>query len=80
MGHIRGHYTWVHVDHIRGQYTWVHVDHIRGQYTWVHVGHIRGHYSWVHECHIRPCQIGFLLSVRVRVGFGVLNPIKKQIC
>jgi len=27
---------------------------------------------------IRPCQIGFLLSVRVRVGLRVLNPIKKQ--
>ena len=26
---------------------------------------------------IRPCQIGILLSVRVRVGLGVLNPIKK---
>jgi len=28
---------------------------------------------------IRPCQIGILLSVRVRVGLRVLNPIKKQI-
>ena len=28
---------------------------------------------------IRPCQIGILLSVRVRVGLGVLNPIKQQI-
>jgi len=27
---------------------------------------------------IRPCQIGFLLSVRVRVGFRVLNPIKNK--
>ena len=33
-----------------------------------------------HRMHdIRPCQIGFLLSVRVRVGFRVLNPIKKTI-
>ena len=29
---------------------------------------------------LRPCQIGFLLSVRVRICFRVLNPIKKQIC
>ena len=27
---------------------------------------------------VRPCQIGFLLSVRVRVGFRVLNPIKNK--
>ena len=27
---------------------------------------------------IRPCQIGILLSVRVRVGFRVLNPIKNK--
>ena len=26
---------------------------------------------------LRPCQIGFLLSVRVRIGLRVLNPIKK---
>jgi len=26
----------------------------------------------------KPCQIGFLLSVRVRVGFRVLNPIKNK--
>ena len=26
---------------------------------------------------LRPCQIGILLSVRVRVGFGVPNPKKK---
>jgi len=26
---------------------------------------------------LRPCQIGFLLSVRVRVGFRALNPITK---
>ena len=25
----------------------------------------------------RPCQIGIMLSVRVRVGFRVLSPIKK---
>ena len=27
---------------------------------------------------IRPCQIGILLSVRMRVGFRVLSPIKKH--
>jgi len=26
-----------------------------------------------------PCQIGIMLSVHVRVGLRVLNPIKKQI-
>jgi len=26
---------------------------------------------------LRPCQIGIMLSVRVRVGFRVLSPIKK---
>ena len=31
------------------------------------------------KAYIGPCQIGILLSVRVRVGLGVLNPIKKQI-
>ena len=31
-------------------------------------------------CKIRPCQIGILLSVRVRVGFRDPNPIKKQMC
>jgi len=30
-------------------------------------------------CMIRPCQIGILLSVRVRVGFRVLSPITNLI-
>jgi len=28
---------------------------------------------------VRPCQIGILLSVRVRVGFRVLSPIKTSL-
>jgi len=27
---------------------------------------------------LRPCQIGILLSVRVRVGFRALSPIKNK--
>ena len=30
------------------------------------------------RCIIRPCQFGIMLSVRVRVGFRFLSPIKNK--
>ena len=40
-----------------------------------HIGEIKKR-KYVYFLLIRPRQIGILLSVRVRVGFRVLNPIK----